>query len=159
MTVENFNLPQADSETPFQLENALEDNEFVVLLFQRDYFCTNCRNQVQDINERYDEFQGRNVELVSIIPEGLNRANSWKEKYTLRFPVVADADKKVSDSFNQPVKFGVLGNIHDLLGRMPLTMILDGSSREILYRNAGETPTDRPSVDKLLGKIDNCKNS
>lgn len=153
--MEELEIQQESTKGDYSLEDATEQYDFIVLLFQRDFFCTNCRNQVQELEERYEEFRERNAQVISVLPERLSRAEKWDEKYELSYPVIADEDKKISDSFGQPVRFGALGNLHDLLGRMPLTVILDcrGDEVEVIYREAGSNPADRPSVDDLLDKI------
>jgi len=101
------------------------DAEFVVLLFQRDHLCGNCRNQVQGIATRYEEFRERNAVVVSVLPEPKERAAEWAASYDLPFPVVADPESTTADRFGQPVRFGFLGELHDLLGRMPLAVMID----------------------------------
>lgn len=148
-------LNQESTKGQYSLKEASKEYDYVLLLFQRDYFCTNCRTQVQRVEERYDEFKDKNAQVVSILPENLSRAEDWDDNYNLSYPVVADKDNNISNSFNQPVRFGLLGSLHDLLGRMPLTIILDTreNSLEVLFRYAGSSPSDRPTVDDLLGKI------
>ena len=148
-------INEKSSKGDYNLTETGEEFDFVILLFQRDFYCTNCRNQIQDVEERYDEFVDLNTQVVSVLPENLSRAKDWDEKYDLSYPVVADENKNVSDSFDQPVRFGPLGNLHDLIGRMPLTIILDcrGDSMEVVYREAGSNPSDRPSVDDLLAVL------
>jgi hypothetical protein len=51
--------PGAD---PCSLRVLAAEGEFVVLLFQRDFYCTNCRKQIQAVKERYDEFTERGDE-------------------------------------------------------------------------------------------------
>jgi len=130
--------------------------EFVVLLFQRDHLCGNCRTQVQEIAARYDEFRERNAMVVSILPEPKDRAAEWAASYDLPFPIVADPNSTVAERFGQPVRFGFLGELHDLLGRMPLAVIIDRRSDEprLVYSHVGDSPSDRPTVEGLLLELD-----
>lgn len=150
-----YRLNQESTKGQYNLGESSEEYDYIVLLFQRDYFCTNCRTQVQKVEDRYDEFQERNVQVVSILPENLSRAKDWEDNYNLSYPVVADKDSNISDRFDQPIRFGPLGSLHDLLGRMPLTVILDaqGDELEVVFREAGSNPSDRPSVDDLLDEV------
>ncbi len=133
------------------------DADFVVLLFQRDHHCGNCRKQVQAIADRYDEFRTRNTVVVSVLPEDKSRATEWAAGYDLPFPIVADPNAETSDRFGQPVRFGFLGNLHDLIGRMPLAVIIDLRREEprLIYSHVGNAPTDRPTIEGLLLEIDN----
>jgi peroxiredoxin Q/BCP len=150
-----YQLNQDSTKGRYNLREASQEYDYIILLFQRDYFCTNCRTQVQKVEDRYDEFKERNAQVVSILPENLSRAEDWDDNYNLSYPVVADKDSNISDRFDQPVRFGPLGSLHDLLGRMPLTVILDtkGDDLKVVFREAGSNPSDRPTVDDLLKEI------
>ncbi len=141
---------------PLSLRTVTDNNDFVLLLFQRDYHCTNCRSQVQAVGDRYDEFQRRETEVVSIVPEPPAKLRDWQSKYDLPFPLCADPDAETSGAYDQPVRFGILGDLSDLLGRMPKAVLLDSRSDEptVAYTHEGSSTWDRPEIDDLLGEID-----
>jgi peroxiredoxin Q/BCP len=153
-----FDLPNVGA-GPERLvfEDVAAEHEFVLLLFQRDYHCTNCRSQVQDVAEAYTEFTERNTEVISIVPEPVERLRDWQDSYNLPFPLCADPDTDVSDAFDQPVRFGILGNLSDFLGRMPKAVVLDTrrTPAEIIHAHAGSSTWDRPEIEELLRIIDN----
>ena len=157
-TVPDFELPNvAAGPDPFSLSAAAADpdTDAVVLLFQRDYHCGNCRKQVQAIADRYDEFAALNASVASVLPEPVERARSWQESYDLPFPLLADAETDVSDAYDQPVRFGILGSLHDLVGRMPVALIVDvrGGEPVVAYAHEGRMPADRPEIDDLLAEV------
>ena len=156
--VPDFELPNAAAgPDPFSLSAAAADpdTDAVVLLFQRDYHCGNCRKQVQAIKERYGEFEALGAAVVSVLPEPVERARDWQASYDLPFALLADPNADVSDAYDQPVRFGVLGSLHDLVGRMPVAMVLDVRSGDpvVAYTYEGRLPADRPSVDDLLDEV------
>jgi peroxiredoxin Q/BCP len=156
--VPDFELPNvAAGPDPFSLSAAAADpdTDAVVLLFQRDYHCGNCREQVQAIADRYDEFAALNATLASVLPEPVDRAREWQDSYDLPFALLADPNTDVSDAYDQPVRFGVLGSLHDLVGRMPVATVLDVRSGEpvVAYTYEGRMPADRPEIDDLLAEI------
>ena len=156
--VPDFELPNAGAGSdPFSLSAvaAAPDTDAVVLLFQRDYHCGNCRKQVQAIRDRYDEFEALHAAVVSILPEPPERAAEWQDSYDLPFALLADPNTDVSDAYDQPVRFGVLGSLHDLVGRMPVAIVLDTRSGEpvVAYTYEGRMPADRPDIDDLLDEI------
>jgi peroxiredoxin Q/BCP len=144
---------------PLSLSALSEDVAFVVLFFQRDHYCTNCRQQVRDVAERYDEFRARNAEVVSIVPEPLARVEEWQESYDLPYPLLADPDATVGDAYGQPVRFGVLGEFSDFFGRMPEVIIVDrrGTDPEVAYVYQGSSTFDRPEVEDLLAELDTLR--
>lgn len=155
----DFELPNAATDPdPFRLSDyaADPDRDAIVLLFQRDYHCPKCREQVQTIASRYDDFAARRADVVSILPEPIDRARQWNEQYDLPFPLLADESKATSDQYDQPVRFGAVGSFHDMVGRMPEAILIDttGEQPTIEYVHRGKLPADRPTVDDLLGRVD-----
>ena len=154
----DFELPNvAAGPDPFSLSGVASDPavDGIVLLFQRDYHCINCRKQVQAVSRRYEEFQALDVTVASILPEPRARAQSWQESYDLSFPLLADPDIDVGDAYDQPVRFGVLGSLHDFFGRMPVALVLDTrtDNTKVSYTYEGRMPADRPDVDELLDEL------
>jgi peroxiredoxin Q/BCP len=141
---------------PLSLSALAGDNEFVLLLFQRDYHCGNCRKQVQVFADWYDDFQDRETEVVSIVPEPRERVQSWQDEYDLPYPLCADPEKTVSEAYEQPVRFGILGKVSDLFGRMPKAVLLDcrGEEPTIVYAHEGSSTWDRPELQEIFGEID-----
>ncbi len=66
----DFSLPNVSAgPDPFSVATLSEEIEFVVLFFQRDHYCTNCRKQVQAIAEQIDAFHEHNAEARIHIKE------------------------------------------------------------------------------------------
>ncbi|WP_439028191.1 peroxiredoxin family protein [Haloarchaeobius sp. DT45] len=152
-----FSLPNVGpGPDPCSLGDLAADNDFVLLLFQRDYHCINCRKQVQQVKARYDEFRARNTEVASIVPEPTAQVRDWQDSYDLPYPLLADSDAAVGDAYDQPVRYGILGRFSDFFGRMPEAVLLDarGERPEIVWSHAGTSTFDRPSIDELLAEID-----
>jgi peroxiredoxin Q/BCP len=154
-----FELPNvAAGPDPYRLADRVADADvdFVVLLFQRDYYCGNCRDQVRAVADRYDEFAERGAEVASVLPEPADKAAGWQDSYDLPFALLADESKAVGDDYDQPTRFGALGSLHDLVGRMPEAVILDvrGDEPAVAFTHRGSSPTDRPSIDDLLAELD-----
>lgn len=155
--VPEFSLPNAAvGPDPFSLSALPDSVDFAVLFFQRDHYCTNCREQVQELADRYDAFQARNAEVVSVVPEPLAKVQAWQDSYDLPYPLLADTDATVGDAYGQPVRFGILGKISDFFGRMPEVVIVDRRSDDptIAYVHEGSSTFDRPEINDLLAKLD-----
>jgi peroxiredoxin Q/BCP len=103
----------------------------------------------------YGEFTDRNTEVVSVVPEPAERLRGWQTEYDLPYPLCADPDKRVSEAFDQPVRFGVLGALSDFLGRMPKAVLLDCRDEPtVVYSHEGSSTWDRPELSELFGAID-----
>jgi peroxiredoxin Q/BCP len=156
-TAREFSLPNVGpGPDPFSLPALPADVSFVVLFFQRDYYCTNCRSQVQQVAERIEEFRERDAEVASVLPEPVERAEAWQDRYDLPYPLLADPDASVGEAYGQQVRFGPLGKISDFFGRMPEVVIVDrrADPPEMAYVHRGRSTFDRPSIDDLLAELD-----
>ncbi|MEF8843149.1 MAG: redoxin domain-containing protein [Haloarculaceae archaeon] len=144
---------------PFSLEALPPDVSFVVLFLQRDHYCTNCRKQVQELADRIDEFRERDAEVVSVVPESVERVEAWQESYDLPYPLLADPETEAGDAYDQPVRFGVLGRFSDFFGRMPEVVVLDrrGAEPEVAYVHRGASTFDRPEIDEILAELDELR--
>jgi len=157
VTVSAFSLPNvAAGADPFSLADAAAEHDAVVLFFQRDYHCTNCRKQVQSVRDRFAAFEKRGALPVSIVPEPPSRLADWQADYDLPYPLLADEDASVGDAYGQPVRFGILGSLSDFLGRMPEIVVLDtrGEEPRVAWTHRGSSTFDRPDVDEVLAAVD-----
>lgn len=156
----DFSLPNLGAgPEPFSVGSLPADTDFVLLCFQRDYHCTNCRKQVQALAEEYDAFRARDAEVVSIVPEPPERVAEWQTEYGLPFPLLADPDAAVGDAYDQPVRFGFLGDWSDFIGRMPAIVVLDrrGEEPTVAAVHRSRSTFDRPSVEELLEELDDLR--
>jgi len=142
---------------PDRLSLSSLDADAAVVFLQRDHYCTNCRKQVQEIADRYEEFRERNAEVVSIVPEPAERVREWQDAYDLPFPLLADPEASAGEAYDQPVRFGFLGDRFDFVGRMPEAVIVDlRGDPEVAWRHAGSSTFDRPSIDEILDALDDA---
>lgn len=156
----DFSLPNVGAgPDPFSLSALPEDIQFVVLFFQRDHYCTNCRSQVQAVGDRYEAFRERNAEVVSIVPEPRQKVEQWQESYDLPYPLLADPETEAGNAYDQPVRFGILGNLSDFVGRMPEVVIIDRSDGdpEVAWVYKSSSTFDRPDVDDILAELDSLR--
>ncbi len=157
----DFDLPNVGpGPDPLTLSAVAADHDFLVLLLQRDYYCTNCQDQIATVADRYDEFVARDAAVVSVLPEPVERAETWQERHELPYPLLADPEATVGENYDQPVRFGPLGRLSDFFGRQPEAVVLDlragADAASVVFVHRGRTTFDRPSVDDLLAAIDEC---
>ena len=100
MVAHDFSLPNVGpGPDPFSMSDIDDTVAFVVVMFQRDHLCTNCRNQVKTVSQRYDAFRARDAEVISIIPEPKNKVAEWQAEYDLPYPLLADPETAVGDQY------------------------------------------------------------
>jgi peroxiredoxin Q/BCP len=157
---QEFCLPNlAAGPNPFSLADLPANVSFAVVFFQRDHYCMNCRRQVQRLADRIDEFRERGAEVISIVPEPVDRVETWQGTYDLPYPLLADPNTKAGNAYDQPVRFGVLGRLSDFFGRMPEVVVVDrrGTEPTITYTHKGSSTFDRPEIDEILAALDELR--
>lgn len=157
-SVHDFELPNvAAGPDPFSLSGVAADEtvDAVVVLLQRDYHCTKCRDQVKAVADRYDEFEAENADVAAVLPKPADRVADWQDRYDLPFPLLADGSQDVGERFDQPTRFGALGSLHDLVGRMPKAVVFDARSGtpDLAAVHEGSMPGDRPDVGDVLDAV------
>lgn len=155
-TPPEFELPNVGpGPDPCSLSDLAPDHDFVVLFFQRDHLCTNCRKQVQQVGDRVESYRARDAVPVSILPEPRERAEEWQDSYDLPYPFLADPGADAADDYGQTVRFGILGEYSDFLGRMPQVVVVDTREEpRVVWTHSGRSTFDRPSTEDILEAID-----
>jgi peroxiredoxin Q/BCP len=145
---------------PLSLSTISEAVDFAVLLLLRDYHCPKCRAQVQRVAEKAEQLERNDTAVVPILPDSYEKAADWQAEYDLPFPLLADPASDVGEAYDQPRRFGALGKLHDLVGRMPKALLLDlRDDPEVVYAHEGDTPGDRPDIEDLLARVDEMRES
>ena len=101
--------------------------------------------------------------MLPILPESRERATSWKDGFegTFPFPLLADGSKHVAERYDQPTQYGSLGALHDLIGRLPQSIVLDlrGDNTEVVFSHRGQSASDRPEANALLEVVSEVEES
>lgn len=151
----------AEGPDPLRLSDVAgrDDVDAVVVLLQRDQHCPKCRQQSSRVADRYDAFQDRDAEVVVVLPDDREAAQGWQDRLDLPFPLLADPDAEAGAAYDQPMRFGVIGKLHDMIGRMPEALVIDatGDEPDVAWSSAGSTPGDRPSIDEILDAVDDVR--
>jgi len=145
---------------PLSLSGIAEAVDFAILLLLRDYHCPKCKKQVQEVAEAAEDLDRRDTAVVAILPDSYEKAQDWQEKFDLPFPLLADPGKEVGEKYDQGTRFGALGQLHDVIGRLPKAVVMDlRGEPEVVHTHEGENPADRPDIEDLLDVVDDIRES
>jgi thioredoxin-dependent peroxiredoxin len=133
-----------------------EESRFVVLLLMQGAGSGSCRQHAREVAAESEAFHRRNAAVVAIVPGSAPKVRSWRRLVDPSFPVVADRDGDLADSFGQAAKYGRLGRFVGSISRPPIAIVLDfeDDPPSIAFRYEGETSFDRPAPADLLAAID-----
>jgi peroxiredoxin len=70
-----------------------------VVLFYRGYWCPYCNRELKRFQDSLNLIQEKGAQLIAITPEGAEGVTKTIEKNSIVFPVLSDADMKISKSY------------------------------------------------------------
>jgi peroxiredoxin len=71
----------------------------VVVLFYRGYWCPYCNRELKRFQDSLNLIIEKGAQLIAITPEGAEGITKTVEKTGIEFPVLSDADMKISKSY------------------------------------------------------------
>ena len=99
----------------------------LVVFFYPKASTPGCTAEACNLRDNYKELQDAGYELLGVSADSRKRQNSFKEKYEFPFPLLADEDKTVIETFGVwgPKKF--MGKEYDGIHRT--TFIIDETGK------------------------------
>lgn len=118
--VENFILKNQDGDDFNLYENL--DKKVLLVFYPKDNTPV-CNLQLTDYDLNYEDFEKNNIRIIGINIADVSEHKSYCKQKDFKFPLLSDADKKVS------VRFDAL----NLLGQNKRKLVLIGTDKRILY--------------------------
>ncbi|MFV8783543.1 peroxiredoxin family protein [Microbulbifer sp. SA54] len=153
---------------PVSLQDLLENNAPVLVVFYRGGWCPFCNVQIRQLTEAWSEFEKRGVTPVLISADKPDAGAMAKATYEIPFPVLSDPDLKAHEAFDVVVEiddataekyrtYGIV--LEDWSGRehhkiaAPGIFLLDKSG-VVRWAHVSADYRTRPSVKQLLAVLD-----
>lgn len=133
----------------------------VVVLLLRDHYCQVSRERATAYSEAFDEFAAEDVAVVAALPDTVERAGYWRERYDLSYPVLADssegpaadADAGAATAMTDGTpRFDAFSDVELGADTLPGIGVLDTRSKypRLVHTEGGETLQECPSPDEAL---------
>ena len=123
-----------ESEFSLDADVYKDSNTKLLLLVTAAGWCTACREEQPALESLYQTYNSQGLELVVAVFEDNNYnaatpdfAASWRDSYSLTFPVVADTDFKLGAYYDPSLT--------------PMAMIVDVDTMTIINIQIGAQPT------------------
>ncbi|MGI0132440.1 MAG: peroxiredoxin [Thermoplasmata archaeon] len=132
-TAPDFEAPTAHGE---KLQLARLRGHPVILYFYPKADTPGCTVEAKGFRDEYERYRAKGVEVVGVSVDPVEDQCAFQEKYTLPFPLIADASKQVAR------RYGVLS---DGGSARRVTFLLDasGSVVEVVDDRRAETHLER----------------
>jgi thioredoxin-dependent peroxiredoxin len=115
---------------------------FAVVYFFPKAFTPDCTREAKLFQDNYAELQIVGADVIGISTDSLETQCKFAESMKVTFPLIADADKKISASFD--VLWPIVGIAHRV------TFIVDRASMKVLAMFKHELSADKHRDDVLL---------
>ena len=120
MKASNFILPSTNKKK-FSLSNAL--GKYVVLYFYPKDDTPGCTIETNDFNKLLSKFKKLNCEVLGVSKDNLKSHYKFKEKYKIKFDLLADEDLKVLKKYKVWGKKKFMGR--EFMGTIRSTYLID----------------------------------
>lgn len=144
----NFELPDITNGRKVRLSD-YRDKQPVVLAFTRIFtekqYCPFCFPHIKALNERYQEFCDRYVELLLITSTDEQQSKIVVQDLGLKMPLLSDPSCKVFRAYQTGQALGA---------PLPAQFVLDEQGK-LIYKHVFSFLDHNASVDKLLKQIEN----
>ena len=126
MKVNNFKLPSTSNEN-YSLKDSV--GKYVVLYFYPKDDTPGCTIETNDFNKLYSKFKKMNCEIYGISKDSIKSHNKFKQKYKIKFDLLADEDLKVLKKYKVWGKKKFMGR--EFMGTIRSTYLI-GKKGEII---------------------------
>lgn len=129
-------MPEANETAPdFELESdeggtvRLSDlrGRKVVLYFYPKDDTPGCTTQACEVRDRIGDFEARNAVVLGVSPDPVRKHAKFREKYGLNFPLLADVDHQVAESYGVWKEKSFMGRKY--WGNERTTFVIDEEGR------------------------------
>ncbi|WP_459193494.1 redoxin domain-containing protein [Halosimplex sp. J119] len=143
-------------------EDLAAEFDAVVVLLLRDHYCQVSRERATAYSDAFDSFAAEDVAVIGALPDTAERAEYWRRRYDLTYPVLADsaemnaaadagagATPAMTDGMP---RFDAFADVELGAETLPGIGVLDTRSEypRLVYTEGGETLQECPSPEEAL---------
>ena len=126
MKANNFTLPSTDK-TNYSLKSSI--GNYVIIYFYPKDDTPGCTIETNDFNKLYSKFKKLNCEIYGISKDSVKSHDKFREKYKIKFDLLADEDLKVLKKYKVWGKKKFMGR--EFMGIKRTTFLIDKKGKII----------------------------
>ncbi len=126
MKASNFKLPSTSKDN-YSLKDSI--GKYVVLYFYPKDDTPGCTIETNDFNKLLPKFKKLNCEILGISKDNLKSHDKFREKYKIKFNLLADEEKKVLKKYKVWAKKKFMGR--EFMGIVRTTFLIDKKGKII----------------------------
>lgn len=94
----------------------------VIYFYPKD-FTPGCTTEADEFSKNYSKFQKEGIEVIGVSPDDVDSHKKFCEKMGIKFPLLADTDKEISQKFGVWGKKNFMGR--EYMGVLRSTFLVD----------------------------------
>jgi len=94
----------------------------VIYFYPKD-FTPGCTTEADEFSKDYKKFQKEGIEVIGVSPDDVESHKKFCDKMEIKFPLLADADKEISQKFGVWGKKKFMG--HEYMGVFRSTFLVN----------------------------------
>ena len=124
-------ISEGDSVPKFQVNDAngtkVKSSDFkgkkhAIYFYPKD-FTPGCTTEADEFSRDYKKFQKEGIEIIGVSPDNVESHKKFCEKMGIKYPLLADVDKEISNSFGVWGKKKFMGR--EYMGVMRSTFLVN----------------------------------
>ena len=146
-TLPDFELPVAGQRAPIRLSSYCGTSAVVIVftrIFTEKQYCPFCFPHIKALNENYEKFKNRGVEILLITSTDERQSQIVVKDLSLKMPLLSDPSCKIFRNYGVGQALGA---------PLPAQFILDKQGK-LIYKHLFSFLDHNASVEKLLYCID-----
>ncbi len=96
--------------------------KYVIYFYPKD-FTPGCTTEADEFSKDYKKFQKEGIEVIGVSPDDVESHKKFCDKMGIKFPLLADADKEISQKFGVWGKKKFMG--HEYMGVFRSTFLVN----------------------------------
>lgn len=138
----------------------------IVVLLLRDHYCQVSRSCATAYDDAFEAFDGVGAAVVAALPDSQDRAVYWRERYDLRYPVLADSAAQPTSTDAETVaapaamtdgasRFDAFADVEADVDSLPGIGVLDARSQypRLVRTLSGDTAQGCPGPEETLDAV------
>ena len=153
MIKENTKAPNFKLSSTSKKDYSLKDSigNYVIIYFYPKDDTPGCTTETNDFNKLLPKFKKLNCEILGISKDNLNSHEKFKNKYKIKFDLLADEEKKVLKKYKVWAKKKFMGR--EFLGIVRTTFLIDKKGKILKIWNNVKVNGHAQEVLETLKKI------
>ena len=135
---------------PFTLSERVKKGPVLLYFYVVNYGMT-CTNYMAEMNERFEDFQKRNIQLFHVNHETIENHLEWVKHTASKYQIISDKDKEVSKAYDCIV---TKAKSDKIIGNPNRGFFLVDGNMKIRYCWRAPIPKDTVPMDELFAEID-----